>query len=117
MAGRNALDLVRESYRNLRSFLDEWPDVFFVRGAFLNLRRKPYKRHDDDADSPSDLEGEDLDDFGDSSGEDIISGDDSGGDDAGGYPIAVEGLAGFGRVDERGARGTIDRYFLLLELW
>ena len=37
--GRNALELVRETYRNLRSFLDEWPDAFVVRGADLYLRR------------------------------------------------------------------------------
>ena len=36
--GRNALELVRETYRNLRSFLDEWPDAFVVRGADLYLR-------------------------------------------------------------------------------
>jgi hypothetical protein len=124
VAERNALDLVRENYRNLRTFLDEWPDVFFVRAAFLNLRapsptlsRKPYKRHaldDDDADADLSghlLETEDLDEFGDSQGENDGGGDGAGvRDGAGVYRAGITGIKSVGVQYERagGVRGEED---------
>jgi len=59
--GRNALDIVRESYRNLGTFLDDWPDLFLVRGTFLNLKQKAADS-ESDADLAADLAA-DLSDF------------------------------------------------------
>ena len=38
---------MRNKFGNLRTFLDEWPDVFYTRNGFLNLKSDEEKSQDD----------------------------------------------------------------------